>query len=454
MLTNKDELITVLTNLLDKFYSDEKNKISERKNSDPTCINGAEKGTATSKKGFRLVNEDRSNGNVSDVQTSTKVYSLHVNGECGNVANTHGSNGEVAVCMSDSPNKISIEAHRTSICLDENALFEETKGREYTCSEQAKDNAGCHLSDNAPPNTTGNGNSSLREASSCHEGANPNNQGKCKYPSPAEIKISANTNYGHVDQAAHIPSAQQEDANTLAKGFSFLTDSFDSTELSEAFGDKTLCKISESDIKDNVHNSSKTSTEQSSVAGIGNFDITDSHSYLNSEDQRKESERAEKIGKDASGLKVVNADGCSEKNHDAPRNAALTSTPSMSQSVENLFSLDFDDLFDDSDLNVTGADSNMEASGALKSSEMPSPGVNKVSVSGEKSLTGVPPGTAEARCRDKDWSMGRGIVDKQGKPVEVLYITNFESYDPPSQKQPLPPPPQKKKRKNNVKTCC
>ena len=393
MLTNKDELITLLTNLLNEFYSDEKNRISESKTTAPS--NGTEKEIVTSKNGFH-VNEEPCNGNVSCSESSSNTNAT--------------SNGDVAVFTSNGFNNKS-NKHETSIDLDDKMLSENTQRKE-DC-EKAQRSDGCHLNDIAPNNTT-NGNDLLRERVSRQEEANPASKGKSLQPD--KIGSTEKKRSGHFVQDFHLPSDLQEGANPLAQGESLPTDSINSEEFCETFSDKTLCEISEFDIENNVFtsNSSTHLIEQNSVTENGNLETSDGLSNLNREDQSKGS----------------SVNGCSEKSQDVLSDGSLTCTPSTSESVEKLFSLDMDDLFEDSNLIASSANSNSEISGTsnnvqieekCKSLEIPTSASKQGVGSGEKSMlaAAAPSGTNAAGCSDNDWSMGCGIVDKQGRPVEV-----------------------------------
>ena len=407
MLTNKDELITLLTNLLDEFYSDEKNRISESKTG--ASSNGTEKGIVTSKNGFH-VHEEACNGNGPCGQDSSNANA--VNGESDDVAITHTSNGDIAVFTSDGLNNKS-NKHETSPDLDDKMLSENTQRKEHGDKAQSSD--GCHLNNTAPNNTIDN---LLRERRSCQEEANPAmvSQGKDISPQPDKVGSTDKNKNQHLDQDLHLPSDQQEDANLLAQADSLATDSFNSEEFCETFSDKTLCEISEFDIENNVFtgNSSTHLNEHNSVIEHGNLATNNGLSNLYTEDQSKGS----------------NVTGCSEKSQDVLSDGSLTCAPSTSESVEKLFSLDMDDLFEDSNLIASSANSNSEISGTsnnvqivekCKSLETPTSASKQGVGSGEKPMlaAAAPSVTNEARCSDKDWSMGRGIVDKQGRPVEV-----------------------------------
>ena len=416
MLTNKDELITLLTNLLDEFYSDEKNRISESKTAAPTCSNGTEKGIVTSKNGF-CVNEEPCNSNVPRGQSSRDTnVNVHVNGESNDVVVTHASNGDKAVSTPNGLNNKSNECE-TSIDLDDKMLSENTQ-RIESC-EKMQSNDGCRLNNIASNNTTNNMDNLPRETTTCQEDANPASQGKDKSLQTEKGGSTDKNRNEHLDQDVHLLSDQQEDANPLAQADSLPTDSFNSEEFCETFSDKTLCEISEIDIENNVltSNSSTHLDEQNNVMEKGKLETSNGIPNLKREDQSKTS----------------NDNGCSEKSRDVLSDISLTCTPSTSESIEKLFSLDMDDLFEDSNLTAISANASSEKSGTSnivkildknKSLELPTSASSKSVGSDEKSspVATAPSGTTQVRCSDKDWSMGCGIVDKQGRPVEVQNI--------------------------------
>lgn len=392
MLTNKDELITLLTNLLDEFYSDKKNWIPDDKTTAPGS--GGKNEDVSLKNGFH-VNDKAGNGEIVCVQSSNNISA--VDDEFNGVEVTSTSSGNI-VCMSKEANNKG-HKHVASTSLDKHMLFENTQRQEPIEKPQSK--AGCHLDKNALSGSTSNKNDLLREDLPCQEGANPDNQGKAlsassMSPSLDTVMVEATVS-GQNDQAADLPSAQQDGANALAEADSSLKGSSDSTESCEELSDKTLCEMSESGVP-NVITSSETEN------GTHN-------SKENSEDQRKDN----------------NSNGCSEKNQSAVSNG-LKFSPSIIESVEKIFSLDMDDLFDDSNLNVGGTASNNEMLGTSshsqigeksKSKEIPSSASNKGFVTVKECLAAAPAPVCTEHCSDKDWSMGRGIVDKQGNAVEV-----------------------------------
>lgn len=396
MLTNKDELMTILTNLLEEFYSDEKNKLPSSKGID--CNSSAEKRIA-------------------------------VIGKLGDITNTCGLNGEVTTCTHASSNigEKSKEKER-SLPLDRNIVPEDTPSLEHeveeTRNEQAKTSSSSSLFDNnsTQESTLCNKNNLQIEKSFCHERVSTSNQVKDKMPSSVVVERET------VNQAGCVPSSLQEDTIVLSP-----TDSLQSVELCESFSDKTLCEVSESmcNMENNVCNSSK---ESSSVAENGNSETGHSISNLNNENSNRLTSNKLQVVETANTGNSSNATKSDERpdgRQELSKNRTLACSPFNSPSLGNLFSLDLDDLFEDSDLDLTSIDSNLKTPGTSNhmcnsekddSVETPSSVNEKGTASAVKpSMTvAVSSGTTKAQCSDKEWSMGRGIVDiKQGNPVQV-----------------------------------
>ena len=144
MLTNKDEVMTVLTNLVDEFYSDEKNKLPSNDN-----ING---------------------NNVAE-------KSIAVIGKPGDITNTCSLNGEVASSTASSISKRS-NAQKTSLHLNRSSVLEDTQPQiileheaEHTCDAQQKTGSSASLSDNSGTgeDSPSNKNCLIAEESSCSE---------------------------------------------------------------------------------------------------------------------------------------------------------------------------------------------------------------------------------------------------------------------------------------------
>ena len=85
-----------------------------------------------------------------------------------------------------------------------------------------------------------------------------------------------------------------------------------------------------------------------------------------------------------------------------------------------------DDLFDDSKLDLSGINSKLKTPGTsdnvCNSEKDASEGISS-SATVEESVSAPKPSetTSKAQCSDKDWSMGCGVADKQGIPVQVQY---------------------------------
>ena len=121
----------------------------------------------------------------------------------------------------------------------------------------------------------------------------------------------------------------------------------------------------------------------------------------------------------------VHVSECSAKGSCRP---IITQT-SESQSLKKLFSLDLDDLFDDSDCEISFP-SKPDGGHSKSMNNTKSSAPNGSSVTEEKSVASVPPNADEKECSDKDWSMGHEIVDKQGNEVEVWLLSqNVPFYD-------------------------
>lgn len=386
MLTNKDELITILSNLLEEFYSDEKNKLPSSKNID--CNNDAEKRIA-------LI------------------------GKLGDITNTCGLIGEVTTHASSIAGEKS-KGKEGSLHLGRDIVEEDTPSLEHGVKETQKGQAQTSSSssllgnNSTHENTLNNKNDLQREKLSCHDEISPTSRAKEKPPSSF---VTSN-------QAVSSPSSQQGDISMLSP-----TDSLQSVELFETLGDKTLCEVSESTC--NVENMCNSSKVSSSVAENGNFDTGNSLSNSNGDKSNKHNEIPVTANTRNHSSNATNADGRPEGNQELSKNRTLVCPRSKSPLLEN-FSLDLgmDDLFEDSDLDLTGIIANSKTSGS--SSHVRNSGKDasaetssSATVEGTASVTkpsvavAVSSETTKALCSDKEWSTGRGILDKQGNPVQV-----------------------------------
>lgn len=400
MLTNKDELMTVLTNLVDEFYSDEKNKLPSSDNID--CNNVTEKRIA-------------------------------VLGELGDITNTCSLNGEVASCTSNSRRKKS-NAQKISLHLNRNSALEDTLPQidlehevEYTCDVQEKTSSSASLSENSGTgeNSLSNTNNCLNtEESFCSQGTVPTSQVKDRSSSSLVVKTV-------IADQGRLCSSLQEGISRLSP-----TDSFQSVELCETMSDKTLCETNKSTclLENNLCNSLKESQGSSVIENV-NCVTGNSLANLNSgacnsdEHNEKSASTTVSIVENAN---VANNSGTSQGNQELCENRSLACTPTKSCSLENIFSLDMDDLFEDSDFDLSGINSNLKTPGTSNhernSEKTPPPessssafdqGTTCTSAVKSSATVAVSSETTEAPCSDKEWSMGRGILNKQGNPVQV-----------------------------------
>ena len=376
MLTNKDEVMTVLTNLVDEFYSDEKNKLPSNDN-----ING---------------------NNVAEKR-------IAVNGKPGDITNTCSLNGEVASYTASSISKRS-NAQKTSLHLNRSSVLEDTQPQiileheaEHTCDAQQKTGSSASLSDNSGTGeaSPSNKNCLIAEESSCSEEAVPASQ-ECSSSSVVVRTVTA-------DESG-LCSSLQDNTSRVSP-----TDSLQSVELCESISDKTLCETSEltCHLENNLCNSLKES-QGSSVVGNVNCVTGNSLSNLNSGACKPNENSASKSASSAENANVSNNSGTPQGNQELSKNRSLACNPTKSPSLENIFSLDMDNLFEDSDFDLSGINSNLKTPGSSNLE------CNSDKTRPESSVTvAVSSGTTEAPCSDKDWSMGRGILNKQGNPVQV-----------------------------------
>ena len=405
MLTNKEEVMTVLTNLVEEFYSDEKNKLPSSNNID--CNNVAEKGIAIISK-------------------------------LGDITNTCSLDGEVTSCTSSITGKKS-NAQNTSLHLNRNSVLEDTRPKinverevEQTHDVEEMTSSSTTLFDNNSkgensPVTYKNG--LTTEESSCHEGTIPASRVKDSSSSSVVVKTVT------ADQGG-LRSSLQNDTCRLPP-----TDSLQSVELCETMSDKTLCETSESTchLENNLCNSLKESRDSHAMEN-GNCEIGNSLSNLSNDTQINNDKLNEKsASKTVSNLKntnVANTNRTPLGNQELSKNTSLACTLAKRSSLENLFSLDMDDLFEDSDFDLSDINSNLKTTGTSNhdrnsekapAAESSSSAFDQETASAVKSpvTVVVSSGATEAPCSDKEWSMGRGIVDKQGNPVQVRAVINF-----------------------------
>ena len=391
MLTNKEEVMTVLTKLVEDFYSDEKNKLPSSNNID--CNNVAEKGIAIISKP-------------------------------GEITNTCSLNGEVASCTSSSTGKKS-NAQNTSLHLNRNSVLEDMQPQinverevEQTHDMDKMTSSSATFFDNSDKgeNSLTNKNGLMTEESSCHEVPIPASQVKDSSSSSVLVKTVT------ADQGG-LRSSLQNDTCRLSP-----TDSLQSVELCETMSDKTLCETSESTchLENNLCNSLKESRDSHAVEN-GNCEIGNSLSNLSNDTQINN----DKLNEKSASKTVSNLENTNVANTDrTPLGNQELCTLAKRSSLENLFSLDMDDLFEDSDFDLSDINSNLKTTGTSNHernsekapvAESSSSAFDQETASAVKSpvTVVVSSGATEAPCSDKEWSMGRGIVDKQGNPVQV-----------------------------------
>ena len=404
LLTNKEEVMTLLTNLLEEFYSDEKNKISDRTLTGTRNSNGAEKGDCPSKNECGIT-ENVCNGNVPGIHVRSSGIA-NAFGEC-NVTEACRPAGKVA---NGTPCSLSTENNQHENSNHQSSLFERTvvhNIEQSTCksAENTSGNIGFH------PNNAGQSNITDGISNSCSTFKS----------SHVNEKHTWNNNSGEVQK-----SVDQATTSTCLKDTCT-----NSGQLWGTISDKSLCAIIDLGL-DALNTSRNTTVGNGLVHAEHDSDKRDSPVGQTSSDgiQSIESSARNML----SNKDNTKADISAEKMQDVE---VSTCKPSLSRSVEDLFSDDFsDDLFDDLDLEVSGVNCNdrsstlvrhVEAVEKSKDKDFLVSSSNKDSVSLEKSVVPVSSDTSDAKCSEKDWSMGQGIVDKQGKPVEVHCIIIYFS---------------------------
>ena len=400
LLTNKEEVLNLLTNLLEEFYSDEKNRISDRTLTGTRTSNGAEKGDCPSKIGCGIT-ENVCNGNVPGIHVRSSRIANAV-GEC-NVTEACRPAGKVA---NGTPCSSSMENNQHENSNHQSSLFERTVERNIehsTC--KSAENTSCNVDFHPNNAVQSNITDSISNSCSTFKSFHGNEKYMCNNNS-GEVQKS-------VDQAS--TSTCHKDTCTNAG------------QLWGTISDKSLCAVI--DLGLDVLKTSRNVTVGNMVHAEHDSDKHDSSVGQTSSDDIQSIE--------SSGRNMLNnskAGICPEKMQGVE---VSTCKPSLSRSVEDLFSDDFsDDLFDYLDLEVSGVNCNDRSSTLVrhvktveksKDKDFPVSSSNKDSVSLEKSVVPGSSDTSDAKCSEKDWSMGNGIVDKQGKPVEVHCIILYYS---------------------------
>ena len=371
LLTNKEEVMTLLTNLLEEFYSDEKNKISDRTSTGTRTSNGAEKGDCPPKNECGIT-ENVCNGNVPGIHVRSSGITEN---------NQHENSNH------------------------ESSLFERTVVHNIehsTCksAENTSCNVGFHSNNAAQRNITDSTSNSCSTSKLSH----------------GNEKHTCTNNSGEVQKRVGqaTPSTCHEDKCSNAG------------QLWGTISDTSLCAIIDLGL-----DVLKTSGNTAVVNGLVHAEHdSDKHDSSLGQTSSNDIQSAESSARNMLSNEDISKAGISaEKMQNVEES---TYKPSLSRSVEDLFSDDFsDDLFDDLDLEVSGVNCHDRSSTLLKhiktiekseDKDFPLSSSNKDSVSLEKSVDSGPSDMSDAKCSEKDWSMGHGIVDKQGKPVEVRWI--------------------------------
>lgn len=426
MLTNKDELFTLLTKLLDAFYSDERNRISENKTTSP--CNFTVNGTETSGSHLHLTRE-AFDGGIAKCQSSK-------NGRFSDKKDTFHSSNDDPTFIPSNCSKTKDKGQEKSHFMDQNRSFDQAhKEKQFQLTQS---DAQCCLNDNLLNFSNCNGDDLLREGTSHQKqskGGQVENSSSCDCSpcSDAVISITSVNRHKerdfplsslHHDEISVLPkavsidcaaeetvtsvnkniggassssSAQQEGTNTSGKVDMPLVPSFSNpTEVCEMLCDKTVCE----------GNDAVVSNKASSNCVRGNKHVLDERSNVLP---------FKNGGEETNGN--VHVSECSAKGSCRP----IIIQTSESQSLKTLFSLDLDDLFDDSDCEISFP-SKPDGGHSKSMNDTKYSAPNGSSVTEEKSVASVPPNADEKECSDKDWSMGHGIVDKQGNEVEPVTL--------------------------------
>ena len=407
LLTNKEEVMTLLTNLLEEFYSDEKNKISDRTLTATHTSNGAEKGDCPSKNECGIT-ENVCNGNVPGIHVRSSGIANAV-GEC-SITEACRPAEKVA---NGTPCSLSIENSQHENSNDQSSLFERTVecNIEYSTCKSAE-NTSCNVDFHPNNAVQSNITDGISNSCSTFKSSHGNEEYTCNNNS-GEMQKS-------VDQATTLTCHKDTCTNA--------------GQLWGTISDKSLCAII--DLGLDVLNTSRNTTVGNGL--VHAHHDSDKHDSSVGQTSSDDIQSIESSGRNMLSNKDNSKAGiCAEKVQDVEES---TCKSSLSRSVEDLFSDDLsDDLFDDLDLEVSGVNCNDRSSTLVrhvktveksKDKDFPVSSSNKDSVSLEKSVVPGSSDTSDAKCSEKDWSKGHGIVDKQGKPVEVHCIIIYEPFKP------------------------
>ena len=414
MLADKEEVVTVLTNLLEGFYSDE-NKITpvDRSNNTSSCMQRKEKKLAN---GFRSIEEtcksvDKTS---SSVDAADNIY-------LGNVlsASVQKDKMYTFTSLNRKPRKESQpeeynstpapvqtkECEITSTDVTIHVTIHRVGGNNHI-------NGGCTDGMNTQLDKT-NGNNAIMDLS-CYEGIT-----EAMNCSSARQTLQW---IGH-SQVSCGPGQ----GNTNHENPVHLSTSQTSNSKEHSFSDETLSNVVETEFRSNVCDSLTCSDKRGFQES--NPDKNDSGAVvlLNDDDDECIS-----INKSVMISDLQEAKDESMTKIDSGSNQDNVSF--SSSRLSELFSIDLDDVFCDSDLDVTVANVSDKADTTLlrnddRSAENLSAGKH-VGVTGkassvESSSVNGKLSTAVGKVRDKEWSMGHGLVDKSGHLIEVCCYKVF-----------------------------
>ena len=385
MLTNQDELMTVLTKLLDEFYSEENNTL-------PSCDVALEN---------RIVASDK----------------------LGDITNTCSMNGEIRTKTSGDA-RVKNNQQGMDIQLDSNVVHDNMQNK-----EQDIDNNHSKLANifgttgiRIPTSTSSKEKDLLLEESSCHEPTSQSNQGK----EALKSSIQSTENAESVDDVPVLClfSPLKKNSGILNNKDSFQSHILPSKALCESLSDKTLAEMNES-----VYNIDKTLVNSfkeipGNTAENGGIEVAERNSVLNNANGNKSVPFA-KTTHSENGPDVANKETLLEKQQELSGNKSLTSAAANSPSERNLFSLSLDDLFEDSDLDTTGPLNDVFSAKKSTQQNLTLALSKEKTTCGEEISKGHTFGGTKVQYTDKQWSMGGGIVDKQGNTVQVKIISNI-----------------------------
>ena len=385
MLTNQDELMTVLTKLLDEFYSEENNTLS-------SC----------------------------DVALENRIVATD---KLGDITNTCGMNGEIRTKTSGDA-RVKNNQQGMDIQLDSNVVHDNMQNKEQDIDNNHSKLANIFgtTGNRIPTSTSSKEKDLLLEESSCHEPTSQSNQGK----EALKSSIQSTENAESVDDVPVLClfSPLQKNSGILNNKDSFQSHILPSKALCESLSDKTLAEMNES-----VNNIDKTLVNSfkeipGNTAENGGIEVAVRNSVLNNANGNK-SVLFAKTTPSENGPDAANKEKLLEKQQELSGNKSLTSAAASSPSERNLFSLSLDDLFEDSDLDTTGPLNDVFSAKKSTQQNLTLTLNKERTTCGEEISKGHSFEGTKLQCTDKQWSMGGGIVNKQGNPVQVKIVSNI-----------------------------